>query len=41
MGDLDSIFVDGSPLGTSVYQWYGKFNRARSSLQDEFREDLL
>ena len=23
----------------SVYRWYGEFNRGRSSLQDEFRED--
>ena len=22
----------------SIYQWYGEFNRGRSSLQDEFRE---
>ena len=23
---------------TSVYRWYGKFNRGRNSLQDQFRE---
>ena len=27
-----------APSGTSVYRWYGEFNRGRSSLQDEFRE---
>ena len=24
---------------TSVYRWYGEFNRGRCSLQDKFRED--
>ena len=36
--ELNSIF--GEPLRTSVYQWYGKFNRGRSALQDEFRKGL-
>ena len=36
--ELNSIFGDEAPSRTSVYQWYGEFNRGRSSLQDEFRE---
>ena len=39
--ELDSIFDDEAPSSTSVYQWYGEFNRDRSSLQDEFREGRL
>ena len=35
---INSIFGDEAPLRTSVYRWYGEFNRSRSSLQDEFRE---
>ena len=27
-----------APSRTSVYRWYGEFNRSHSSLQDEFRE---
>ena len=27
-----------APSRTSVYRWYGEFNRGRSSLQHEFRE---
>ena len=37
--ELNSIFGDETPSSTSVYRWYGEFNRGRSSLQDEFRED--
>ena len=36
--ELNSIFGDEAPSMTSVYRWYGEFNRGRSSLQDEFRE---
>ena len=39
-GELNSIFGDEAPSSTSVYRWYGEFNRGRSSLQDEFREGL-
>ena len=35
---LNSIFGHEAPSGTSVYRWYGEFNRGFSSLQDEFRE---
>ena len=35
---LNSIFGNEVPSRTSVYRWYGEFNRGRSSLQDEFRE---
>ena len=35
---LNSIFDDESPSRTSVYRWYGEFNRGRSSLQEELRE---
>ena len=38
---LDSIFGDEAPSRTSVYRWYREFNRAYSSLQDEFREGRL
>ena len=36
--ELNSIFGDEAPSRTSVYRWYGEFNRGLSSLQDEFRE---
>ena len=36
--ELNSIFGDEAPERTSVYRWYGEFNRGRSSPQDEFRE---
>ena len=36
--ELYSIFGDEAPSTTSVYRWYGDFNRGCSSLQDEFRE---
>ena len=36
--ELNSIFGDETPSRTSVYRWYGEFNRGRSSHQDEFRE---
>ena len=36
--ELNSIFVNEAPSRTSVYRWYGEFNRGRSSLQDEFHE---
>ena len=35
--ELNSIFGDETLSSTSFYRWYGKFNRGRSSLQDEFR----
>ena len=37
--ELNLIFGDVAPSRTSVYRWYGEFNRCRSSLQNEFRED--
>ena len=36
--ELNLIFGNEAPLNTSVYRCYGKFNRGRSSLQDEFHE---
>ena len=36
--ELNSIFDDEALSRTSVYRWYGEFNRGCSSLQDEFRE---
>ena len=36
--ELNSIFGDKAPSRTSVYRWYGEFNRGGSSLQEEFRE---
>ena len=36
--ELNSIFGDEAFSRTSVYRWYGEFNRGRSSLQNEFRE---
>ena len=38
MNELNSIFFNKAPSGTSVCRWYGEFIRGRSSLQDEFRE---
>ena len=38
IGELNSIFGDEAPSWTSIYRWYGEFNRGRSPLQDEFRE---
>ena len=38
INELNSIFGDEAPSRTSVSRWYDEFNRARSSLQDEFRE---
>ena len=35
---LIQFFGDEAPSSTSVYRWYGEFNRDRSSLQDEFRK---
>ena len=35
---LNSIFGDEAPSRTSVYRWYGEFNRGRSLLQVKFRE---
>ena len=37
--ELNTIFGAEAPWRTSIYRWYGEFNRGRSSLQDEFRED--
>ena len=39
--ELNSIFGNEAPSRTSIYPWYGEFNRGRSSLQDEFREGRL
>ena len=36
--ELNSIFGDEAPSRTSVYRWYGEFNRGRVSFQNEFRE---
>ena len=36
--ELTSILGDEALSRTSIYRWYGEFNRGRSSLQDEFRE---
>ena len=36
--ELNLIFGDEAQSRTSVYRWYGEFNRSRSSLQDEFRD---
>ena len=35
--ELNSNSGDEAPSRTSVYRWYGAFNRFCSSLQDEFR----
>ena len=35
---INLIFGDEAPSRTSVYRWFGEFNRGRSSPQDEFRE---
>ena len=37
INELNFIFGDEAPSRTSVYRWYGEFNRG-SSLQDEFRK---
>ena len=31
LDELNSIFGDEAPSRTSVYRWYGEFNRGRSS----------
>ena len=36
--NLIQIFGDKAPSRSSIYLWYGEFNRGRSSLQDELRE---
>ena len=36
--ELNSIFEDEAPSSTSIYRWYGEFNRGCGSLQHEFRE---
>ena len=36
--EFNTIFGNKAPSRTSVYRWYGEFNRGRSPLQDEFRE---
>ena len=38
--DLIQLLANEAPSRTTVYRWYGEFNRGRSSLQDEFREAL-
>ena len=38
MNELNSIFGDEASSRTSVYRWYGEFNRGSSSLQNEFRK---
>lgn len=35
INELNLIFDDEAPSGTSVYRWYGEFNRRYSSFQDE------
>ena len=37
--ELNSIFGNEAASRTSVYRWYGKFNRACSLFQDKCRED--
>ena len=34
--ELHSIFGNEAPSTTSVYRWYGEFNRSRRSLLEEF-----
>ena len=41
MDELNLIFGDEAPSSSSVYRWYGEFNRGLSSLQGEFREGRL
>ena len=36
--EFNSIYGAEAPSRTRVYQWYGEFNRGRSSDKDEFRE---
>ena len=36
--ELNSICGCEAPSRTSIYRWYGKFNRGRSSLQDKIRK---
>ena len=36
--EFNLIFGDEAPSRTSVYRWYGEFNRGRCTLQDEFRQ---
>ena len=36
--ELNSIFGDEASSKTSVYRWYGEFDRGSRSFQDEFRE---
>ena len=38
INEFNSIFGDEAPSRTSVYRRYGELNRARSSLQGEFRK---
>ena len=35
--EFNSVFGDETLSRTSVYRWYGEFNRGRSPLQHEFR----
>ena len=39
--ELNSICGDEASSRTSVYRWYGEFNRVCSALQAEFREGRL
>ena len=39
--ELISIFANEAPSTSSVYRWYGEFNRGSSSLQHEFREVVV
>ena len=34
--EFNSILGDEAPSRTSIYRWYGEFNRGCSSLQDEY-----
>lgn len=36
--ELKSTFGDEAPSKTTVYHWFGEFNRGRSSLTDELKE---
>ena len=36
--EVNLSFGDETPSRSSIYRWYGEFNRGRSLRQDEFRE---
>ena len=43
MNELNSVFGDEALSRTSVFRWYGEFNRGRSSHQElrEYQNQLL